>query len=125
VPKLKNPSSELDGFLGAQNGIRFRLRACADYSEAFTQSVQNFGDAPPVIERYRQEAFLFDFFVSGFAALDSFSFFMYLAAAQIQPPISQPRSQVSSSESTARPRLKRLPRHFQRGHYNSTKNLHH
>jgi hypothetical protein len=85
VPKLKNPSPELDGFLGAQNGIRFRLRACADYSEAFTQSVQKFGDAPPVIERYRQEAFLFDFFVAGFAALDSFSFFMYLTAAQIQP----------------------------------------
>lgn len=85
VPMLKNPSPEPDSFLGARNGIRFRLRACADYSEAFTQSLQNFGDAPPVIERFRQEAFLFGFFVSGLAALDSFSFLMYLAAAQIQP----------------------------------------
>ncbi len=85
VPKMVNPSPELDNLLGAQNGVRFRLRACAEYSEQFTQSIQKFGDAPPITERYRQELMLFGFFVSGFAVLDSFSFFLYFAAAQLQP----------------------------------------
>ncbi len=86
VPKMKNPSPELDNFLGAVNGIRFRLHACANHSEEFVQSVRNFGDAPSIVERCRQETLLFGFFVSGFATLDSFSFFIYFAAAAIKPP---------------------------------------
>jgi hypothetical protein len=71
--------------------VRYRLRACADYSDEFTQSVQRFGEAPPPQERYRQERQLFGFFVSGYAALDSFCFFMYFAGSYLQP--SQLRTQ--------------------------------
>jgi hypothetical protein len=85
ILKMKNPSAELDSFGGAKNGMRFRLRACADYAAGFTQSVQKFGDAPPVEERYKQETFLFTFFVSGTAVLDSLSMLIYIAAAQIRP----------------------------------------
>ena len=85
ILKMKNPSAELDSFCGAKNGMRFRLRACADYAAGFTQSVQKFADAPSVEERYKQETFLFAFFVSGTAVLDSFSMLMYVAAAQIRP----------------------------------------
>jgi hypothetical protein len=69
----------------SHNGVRYRLRACADYSEEFTQSVQRFGDWPPAEKRYQQERQLFGFFVSGSAALDSFCFFIYFAAAYLQP----------------------------------------
>jgi hypothetical protein len=70
---------------GSHNGVRYRLRACADYSDEFTQSIQSCGDLPPPEKRYQQERQLFGFFVSGYAALDSFSFFMYFAAAHLQP----------------------------------------
>ena len=70
---------------GSHNGVRYRLRACADYSQEFTQSIQSFGGSPPPEKRYQQERQLFGFFVSGYAALDSFSFFMYFAAAHLQP----------------------------------------
>ena len=46
ILKMKTPSQELDNLLGAENGIRFRLRACSDYSDEFTDSVQKFGDTP-------------------------------------------------------------------------------
>lgn len=93
VQKMKNPSPELDNFGGAQNGVRYRLRACADYAAEFTESIRRVGAAPPGIERYQQERQLFGFFVSGAAVLDSFSFFLYFAAAQLQPTCfpTQPR----------------------------------
>jgi hypothetical protein len=70
---------------GSHNGVRYRLRACADYSEEFTQSIQCCGDSPALEKRYQQERQLFGFFVSGYAAFDSFCFFMYFAAAHLQP----------------------------------------
>lgn len=70
---------------GSHNGVRYRLRACADYSEEFTQSIQSCGGSPPPEQRYQQERQLFGFFVSGYAALDSFCFFLYFAAAYLQP----------------------------------------
>lgn len=83
--KIPSPSFEWDNIAGGHNGVRFQLRACADYSDEFTHSVATKGDAPPLLDRYRQERQLFGFFVSGIAALDSFSFFLYFAAAQIRP----------------------------------------
>jgi len=83
--KVPSASPAWEQLAGSHNGVRYRLRTCADYSEEFTQSVQRFGDSPPVEKRYQQERQLFGFFVSGYAALDSFSFFMYFAAAHLQP----------------------------------------
>jgi hypothetical protein len=78
-------SSALEHLAASHNGVRYRLKACADYSDEFTHSIKTFGDSPPLIERYQQERALFGFFVSGYSVLDSFSFFMHTAAAQIDP----------------------------------------
>jgi hypothetical protein len=78
-------SSSVEHLGGSYNGVRYRLKACADYSEEFTHSINTFGESPPFIQRYQQERSLFGFFVSGYSVLDSFSFFMYTAAAQIDP----------------------------------------
>jgi hypothetical protein len=83
--KVPSASQTWEQLAGSHNGVRYRLRACADYSEEFTQSVQRFGDSPPADKRYRQERQLFGFFVSGYAALDSFCFFIYFAAVHVQP----------------------------------------
>ena len=76
---------EWEQLASSHNGVRYRLRACADYSEEFTGSVRRFGDSPPADERYGQERQLFGFFVSGYAALDSFCFFLHFTAAHLQP----------------------------------------
>jgi hypothetical protein len=83
--KVPGASPARGQLAGSHNGVRYRLRACADYSKEFTQSIQSCGDSPPPEKRYQQERQLFGFFVSGYAALDSFSFFMYFAAAHLQP----------------------------------------
>jgi hypothetical protein len=81
---IPNPTPERDNLAGGHNAVRYRLRACADYSAEFTESVRRVGDAPPPEDRYQQERQLFGFFVSGIAALESFSFFLYFAAAHIR-----------------------------------------
>ena len=83
--KVPSDLPEWEQLGGSHNGVRYRLRACADYSKEFTKSVRRFGDSPPPEKRYQQERQLFGFFVSGYAALDSFCFFMYFAAAHLQP----------------------------------------
>ena len=83
--KVPTGSWSVEYLGGSYNGVRYRLKACADYSEEFTHSINTFGDSPPLIERYPQEPALFGFFVSGYSVLDSFSFFMHTAAAQIKP----------------------------------------
>lgn len=83
--KVPNATPAWEQMAGSHNGVGYRLRACADYSEEFTQSVQRFGEMPAPDERCRQERQLFGFFVSGYAALDSFCFFMYSAANYLRP----------------------------------------
>jgi len=83
--KMTNPSPELDSLLGAYNGILFRLRAAADYSEEFSRSLRRYGDAPALARRYQQERQLFGFFVSGLAALESFHYFLFFAGAELEP----------------------------------------
>ena len=85
VPSFRNPSPEIDNVLGAQNAVRFRLRACVEYSEDFVKCIRQVGGGPALEDRYRQEKQLFGFFVSGIAALESFNFFIHFAAAQLKP----------------------------------------
>jgi hypothetical protein len=85
VPSIRNPSPEIDDLCGAHNGVRYRLRACAEYSEDFVKCVRRVGGGPAIEDRYRQEKQLFGFFVSGIAALESFNFFLYFAAAHLRP----------------------------------------
>ena len=83
LTKLQHPCKASENFLGAVNGIRYRLVACADYDKDFRESLQRFGDAPPLQERARQEQYLFGFFTSGLATLESFHYGMYFADAAI------------------------------------------
>lgn len=85
VAKLPNPSEVLEQLLGGHNGVRFRLRACADYSDEFIESVLRVGNAPPIEKRYQQERQLFGFFVSGLASLESFIFFLYFMGVPLRP----------------------------------------
>src|SRR6185437_12921839 len=85
IAKMPQPSEELSNFAGGHNGVRLRLRACADYSKEFIECVRRTGDAPEPENRYLQERQLFGFFVSGISALDCFCFLLYFAAAQLQP----------------------------------------
>jgi hypothetical protein len=85
VPKLTNPSPAMGNLLGGHNGVRYRLRACVDYSDEFVECLRLTGDAPPIEGRYQQEKVLFGFFVSGLAALDCFAFFLYFGAAHLRP----------------------------------------
>lgn len=83
--KVPPGSSAAEYLGGSYNGLRYRLRACADYSEEFTHSINTLGVETLGMERYQQERSLFGFFVSGYSALDSFGFFMHTAAAQVDP----------------------------------------
>jgi hypothetical protein len=105
--KVPSASPAWEQLAGSHNGVRYRLRACADYSDEFTQSVGHFGDSPPADKRYQQERQLFGFFVSGYAALDSFCFFMYFAAAYLQPGhfLTQPSDIRKISCKTTPPRF--------------------
>lgn len=85
IAKMPSPSPERENLGGGHNGVRYRLRACADYSEEFIECIRCAGDAPPPEDRYQQERQLFGFFVSGIAALDSFNFFIYFSAAHLRP----------------------------------------
>jgi hypothetical protein len=85
VVRMPSSTSERANFAGGHNGVRFRLRACADYSEEFIESVRRSGDAPPLEDRYQQERQLFGFFVSGIAALDCFNFLIHFTAAHLRP----------------------------------------
>jgi hypothetical protein len=47
---------------GSQNGVRYRVRSCGDYSDEFTRLIQQIGDEPNVGERrYQEERSLFGF----------------------------------------------------------------
>ena len=82
---MLSSSPEQDHLGHAHIAVRYRLRACADYSEEFTRSIQTFKNGVAGVERYQQDRQLFGFFLSGYAVLDSFSFFMHFTAAHLKP----------------------------------------
>jgi hypothetical protein len=45
--KVPTGSSAAEHLGGSYNGVRYRLKACADYSEEFTHSINTFGESPP------------------------------------------------------------------------------
>jgi len=93
IARLASSSPASENLAGGHNGVRYRLRACVDYSDEFIQCLRLTVDAPAMEDRYQQERQLFGFFVSGLAALDSFNFFIYFTAAHLRPasfPIQTP-----------------------------------
>ena len=71
--------------------IRFKTAAGAD--KLFTASISK-SSAPPPNERQIQEEALFTFFVTGYAAVESFAYALFALGAMLRPesfPMSTPR----------------------------------
>jgi hypothetical protein len=64
-------------FAGGWKALAYRFRSCAEHSRAFTKSIRQVGTAPVPEKRYLQEVELFYFFVSGLAAVESFSYALF------------------------------------------------
>jgi hypothetical protein len=67
----------------AWSAIANRFQACADYDEAFTQSIRTHGDAPQQPERYFQECDLFGFFVTGLSTIENTCYGLYAIASML------------------------------------------
>lgn len=93
-------------YAGAWNAIVYRFRSCADHDRAFTKSVKRSGSAPPQPGRYIQERELFDFFMNGLAAIESFCYGLFVIASIVDAqnfPIRTPADMRSiNPENTAR-----------------------
>jgi hypothetical protein len=72
-------------YVPAWTALAYRFRACAEYDEEFTNSIQQNGIAPPQPERYNQERALFGFFVNGLSTIETFSYGLYTIAYIIKP----------------------------------------
>src|SRR6476661_8824523 len=64
-------------FAGAWRAIPYRFYAVADHGDAFTQSIAHHGATVPAPQRYLQERELFNFFVNGLAAIESFCYGLF------------------------------------------------
>ncbi len=91
-------------YVDAWCAVAYRFRACAEYDEAFTQSIQT-DDAPPQPERYYQERDLFGFFVTGLSVIESTCYGLYAIASMLDDvyfPIKKAgHKKAISPESTA------------------------
>lgn len=84
TPFLKHDEEMLDNFNGGWMGVAHRFRACADADDAFTASIK----AHPSVageERFRQEHALFTFIVTGYSAIECFSYGLYWMGASKRP----------------------------------------
>lgn len=68
-------------YFGAENGVAYRFRACAEYSDGFSVAGGSSSEG-----RHIQEKCLFGFFVSGFAVIESFCYGAFMLGAIIEPP---------------------------------------
>jgi hypothetical protein len=69
----------------AWNALAYRYRAMIQHGDAFTVSIIADGTSPPADRRYHQEQCLFDFFSSGFSALDSFFYAAFAVGTCVDP----------------------------------------
>jgi hypothetical protein len=70
-----------------------RFSSCAAHSQAFTGSVQAYGDAPPQPHAFTQDQEVFGFFTTGLATIESLCFGLYGIGALVDPqnfPAMQP-----------------------------------
>lgn len=108
--KVPPGSSAAEYLGGSYNGLRYRLRACADYSEEFTHSINTLGVETLGMERYRQERSLFGFFVSGYSALIASASLCTQPQLKLIPVIFRCKSPVISKASALKPLLTCLRR---------------
>jgi len=72
-------------FNGAWNAVAYRFLAAAELDASLAKSIRQFGAAPPVEERYRQERDLFAFFGNACSVLDSLAYALYALNADRHP----------------------------------------
>jgi hypothetical protein len=79
----------------AWSAVANHFRACAEYDEAFTKSIQTHGDAPRQPKRYYQERNLFGFFVTGLSAIEATCYGLFAIASMLDDvsfPIKAPKN---------------------------------
>ena len=81
---------EYNHYYSAWVAVAFRLRACAIHSQDFTDAFQRTSGTSQAIELYQEDDALFDFFVKGLAALESFYYSLYALGALIFTPTQMP-----------------------------------
>jgi hypothetical protein len=74
-------------FASAWNAVAYRFRSCAESDEAFTKSIKQFGNSPPMSERYVQERELFSFFVAGRSAIESLCYALFAIGSMLDAAI--------------------------------------
>ena len=70
-------------YAGAWIAISNRFYSCTEYDESFTESLRTHGGTAQALERYRQERDLYNFFVSGLSAIESFYYGMFAIASML------------------------------------------
>lgn len=70
-------------YVGAWIALSYRFYSCAEYSDSFTESLQTHGGTAQALERYRQERDLYNFFVSGLSAIESFYYGLFAIASML------------------------------------------
>jgi hypothetical protein len=65
--------------------LAYRLLDVTHFDQTFRESIAQFGAAPEMSERYRQERLLFGFFVSGLSAIESFCYGLCAIAWEAAP----------------------------------------
>lgn len=68
---------EYNHFYSAWVAVAFRLRACAIHNQDFTEVFQRISGISQDIKLYQEDDALFNFFVKGLSALESFYYSLY------------------------------------------------
>jgi hypothetical protein len=79
-------------FAWAWNAVVYRFESCNEYNKAFTNSVKKYGNSPEQPEKYKQEKYLFNFFVTGLSIIESLLYGLYMISHFIKPnsfPVSE------------------------------------
>jgi hypothetical protein len=87
---------EYNHFYNAWVGVAFRFRACGVHSENFTTLFQKTQGTAQGGNLYQEDDALFDFFVKGLSALESFYYSLYALGALIVTPTQKPSVPPSS-----------------------------
>lgn len=81
----KFPEAWMQQFIGSTLAIAYRFRTCAKHDAAFTRSLTLAGRTADEYDRFTQDQELFNFFVTGLAALESLHYCLYAIGARLAP----------------------------------------
>jgi hypothetical protein len=99
-------------YAGAWIALSYRFYSCAEYSDSFTESLQTHGGTAQALECYRQERDLYNFFVSGLSAIESFYYGLFAVASMLDSntfPVQTDEGKRTKPEGVVRRFLARFP----------------